>query len=156
MEDLTLELKYARCGYDELDDTLRGLCDAAKAATAGSYSPYSGFSVGAAVLLENGTVITGSNQENVAYPSGLCAERNALFAAGHRYPDIPVAALAVAALSNGQFTEQPVTPCGACRQVLSETARRYGRSVKVVLYGRSGCIVIENGADVLLPFSFDF
>lgn len=151
-----MRLNYAECGYDELDDTMRALCDAAKGAASRSYSPYSGFCVGAAVLLEGGAVVTGSNQENVAYPSGLCAERNALFAAGHLHPDVPVVAMAVAALSKGRFTERPVTPCGACRQVLAETGRRCGRPVKVVMYGSIGCIVIEDGVETLLPFSFDF
>ena len=98
------------------------LVNAAKEATKGSWSPYSGFKVGAALLLDDGTVVTGSNQENAAYPSGLCAERTALFAAGHAHPGKSVTALAIAARNDNGYTAQPITPCGACRQVLNEFA----------------------------------
>ena len=106
---------------DELESEDLKLVNAAKEATAGSWSPYSGFRVGAALRLDDGTVVTGSNQENAAYPSGLCAERTALFTAGHAHPGKAVTALAIAARNDKGYTAQPITPCGACRQVLAET-----------------------------------
>lgn len=156
MERNDLKISYVKCQYDELDDEMRKLADKAREATHASYSPYSGYAVGAAVLLEDGTIVTGCNQENIAYPSGLCAERTALFAAGAAHPGKAVTALAVAAFHEGKFTPEPVTPCGACRQVLSETELRYGRKVRVLLTGADYCIFIEGGAGDLLPFSFSF
>ena len=114
--------------------------------------PYSKFHVGAAALLEDGTIITGSNQENAAYPSGLCAERVALFHAGHQYPDMPVVALAIAAATNGRQVES-ISPCGACRQVLLEAEQRYGKPMKVLLCGTKEVVVAES-AESLLPLCF--
>jgi len=130
------------------------LVNAAKEATAGSWSPYSGFKVGAALLLDDGTVVTGSNQENAAYPSGLCAERTALFAAGHAHPGKAVKALAIAARNDKGYTTQPITPCGACRQVLAETEQRGGTPIRYILYGTQGTMLIEGGTDAILPFCF--
>ena len=110
------------------------------------------FHVGAAALLEDGTIITGSNQENAAYPSGLCAERVALFHAGHQYPDMPVVALAIAAATNGRQVES-ISPCGACRQVLLEAEQRYGKPMKVLLCGTKEVVVAES-AESLLPLCF--
>ena len=121
-------------------------------ATGQSYAPYSKFHVGAAALLEDGTIITGSNQENAAYPSGLCAERVALFHAGHQYPDMPVVALAIAAATNGRQVES-ISPCGACRQVLLEAEQRYGKPMKVLLCGTKEVVVAES-AESLLPLCF--
>ena len=115
-------------------------------------SPYSKFHVGAAALLEDGTIVTGSNQENAAYPSGLCAERVALFHAGHQYPDMPVVALAIAAATNGRQVES-ISPCGACRQVLLEAEQRYGKPMKVLLCGTKEVVVAES-AELLLPLCF--
>ena len=103
-------------------------------------------------LLEDGTIITGSNQENAAYPSGLCAERVALFHAGHQYPDMPVVALAIAAATNGRQVES-ISPCGACRQVLLEAEQRYGKPMKVLLCGTKEVVVAES-AESLLPLCF--
>ena len=130
------------------------LVNAAKEATAGSWSPYSGFKVGAALLLDDGTIVTGSNQENAAYPSGLCAERTALFSAGHLFPGKAVTALAIAARNNDGYTSQPITPCGACRQVLAETEQRGGRPIRFILYGTQGTMIINDGTDAILPFCF--
>ena len=121
-------------------------------ATGQSYAPYSKFHVGAAALLEDGTIVTGSNQENAAYPSGLCAERVALFHAGHQYPDMPVVALAIAAATNGRQVES-ISPCGACRQVLLEAEQRYGKPMKVLLCGTKEVVVAES-AESLLPLCF--
>jgi cytidine deaminase len=109
--------------------------------------------VGAAALLEDGQVITGANQENAAYPSGLCAERTTLFAANANNPHTAVEALAVACYTNGHFTSDPASPCGACRQVMLETESRYGKHMKVLLYGERECYMFESAKD-LLPVCF--
>jgi cytidine deaminase len=119
-----------------------------------AYAPYSKFHVGAAVLLENGQIITGTNQENAAYPSGLCAERVAIFYANSIYPNIPVKAIAVTAFTGGDYTQKPVPPCGSCRQVISETETRFDKPIKIILAGKSKIILIEN-SKVLLPLQFD-
>ena len=152
MKEIRLETKIAVYPLNEVSDEEQPLVRAALKATEHSYAPYSKFHVGAAVLLADGTIVTGSNQENVAYPSGLCAERVALFHAGHQYPDIPVVALAIAAATGGKQVES-ISPCGACRQVLLETEQRYGRPVKVLLCGTKEVMVAESAAS-LLPLCF--
>ena len=134
MKEIKLETKIRIYSLAELPEEESRLMEAAIKATGQSYAPYSKFHVGAAALLEDGTIITGSNQENAAYPSGLCAERVALFHAGHQYPDMPVVALAIAAATNGRQVES-ISPCGACRQVLLEAEQRYGKPMKVLLCG---------------------
>ena len=126
----------------------------AKEATARSYVPYSHFSVGAAALLGDGTVVSGTNQENAAYPSGLCAERTTLFYANSRYPDQPVITLAIAARTEKDFIDNPIPPCGACRQVILETEKRYGQPIRILLYGKECIYEIKSIGD-LLPLSFD-
>lgn len=152
MKEIRLETKIAVYPLNEVSDEEQPLVRAALKATEHSYAPYSKFHVGAAVLLADGTIVTGSNQENAAYPSGLCAERVALFHAGHQYPDIPVVALAIAAATGGKQVES-ISPCGACRQVLLETEQRYGRPVKVLLCGTKEVMVAESTAS-LLPLCF--
>ena len=122
-------------------------------ATDNSYSPYSKFRVGAALRLADGTEIIGANQENAAFPVTLCAERTAIFAAQAQYPAQPIVALAVAARNENGFTEDPVTPCGSCRQVILEIEQRYNQSVKIYLYGTRGVYVINTVRD-LLPLCF--
>ncbi|MBR6141676.1 MAG: cytidine deaminase [Bacteroidaceae bacterium] len=141
------------CEMAELSEEERELVDAAKQATEGSYAPYSKFNVGAAVLLQNGIIVRGANQENAAYPSGLCAERTALFAAGAQHPDQPVVALAIAARKGRRFLPQPISPCGACRQVISGVEERYGVPIRILLYGTEGVLVSE-GISPLLPLRF--
>lgn len=143
------------CSYDELSDADKAVVDAARAATANSYAVYSNFSVGAAVRLGNGTVVSGSNQENAAYPSGLCAERTTLFWANSQYPKEPVEVLAIAARRAQGELEFPITPCGACRQVMLETEKRFGNKMKIILYGTRQCYVIDDGVRALMPLSFD-
>ncbi len=126
----------------------------AEEATRGSYSPYSHFAVGAAVLLENGEIIRGSNQENAAYPVGLCAERVALFYASHTYPGVAVKAIAITAKSEIHSVKDPVKPCGSCRQVMAETEYRSGKKMKIILKGETGKVITFDGTDNLLPFSF--
>ena len=154
MKKLSRTVEWSLLSQQELEGDDLMLVKAAMKATDGSWSPYSGFKVGAALLLDDGTVVTGSNQENAAYPSGLCAERTALFTAGHAYPDKAVTALAIAARNDKGFTAQPITPCGACRQVLAETEQRGHRPIRFILYGTDGTMVIEDGTDTLLPFCF--
>ena len=122
--------------------------------TKNAYSPYSNFSVGAALLLENGEIITGTNQENAAYPSGLCAERVALFYANSRFPNAAVKTLAVVAKTPQSIVEEPVPPCGACRQVMVETEMRFKKPMKIILIGKNSIQIMEN-AKQLLPLSFD-
>lgn len=130
------------------------LVNAALEARAGSYSPYSRFEVGAALRLADGTIVKGANQENAAYPSGLCAERTALFAAGANYPDIPAASLAIVASDHGHLLDEPATPCGACRQVMAETQKRAGSPMSVILIGAKRIWKFDSVDDVL-PFIFD-
>ncbi len=127
----------------------------AKEATYRSYAPYSHFSVGAAALLEDGTIVTGNNQENSAYPSGTCAERTTIFYANSRYPELAVDTLCIAARdTNGNFIPRPIAPCGACRQVLLETEKRYGRPMRLILYGTNASYIIASASN-LLPIQFD-
>ncbi|PKP04469.1 MAG: cytidine deaminase [Bacteroidetes bacterium HGW-Bacteroidetes-6] len=121
-----------------------------------AYAPYSGFHVGASLRLKNGKIVNGSNQENSAYPSGLCAERVALFYAGSQYPDTAIEAMAITARTPGKKLKMIVKPCGACRQVMAETAMRQKSPFRIILIGEDGNgLVFESIAD-LLPFSFEF
>jgi cytidine deaminase len=129
------------------------VCHAQRAAAA-AYAPYSRFQVGAAVLLDTGEVISANNQENAAYPSGMCAERIALFYAGSKRPGAAVKAIAIAAQSNGQPSPRPVYPCGACRQVMLECEKRGKRPVRVIMYGEKCTEVAHSIADIL-PLSFE-
>lgn len=130
------------------------LVDKAIEATDRAYAAYSHFKVGAALLLANGEVILGCNQENAAYPVTICAERSALFSAGAQYPDQPVVAIAIAARDeSGQLLNEPITPCGSCRQAMIETERRYNRKVKIMLYGTERIYIID-GIGQLMPLSF--
>lgn len=131
------------------------LIDAAKKAVFNAYAPYSKFQVGAAVLLENGEIITGSNQENAAYPSGTCAERVALFYANSQYPDQAVTAIAIAAYTHGKYVHAPITPCGSCRQVMLEIELRHQKPMAIYLYGESDIFLIDS-VKSLLPFHFSF
>ncbi len=120
----------------------------------GSYAPYSEFHVGAAVLLGNGKIIKGSNQENAAYPSGLCAERVALFYANAEYPNIPVVALAITGKADHFVTNSPITPCGSCRQVIAEIEKKQRSEIKVIMKGEKGVTQIVEGIKYLLPLVF--
>ncbi len=128
------------------------LLDAARKAMATAYAPFSGFSVGAAVLLEDGMVVCGSNQENSSFPQGLCAERVALFAAGAQFPHTPVQAIAVIA---SEMDESWISPCGGCRQVMVETEKRYGKAVSIILTNSLGQIAVVKPVSQLLPWCFD-
>ena len=120
-----------------------------------AYAPYSKFSVGAALLLENGAIVLGSNQENAAYPSGLCAERVAVFKAGSDYPDVKIVKLAITASSTITKVNKPVGPCGACRQSLSEYEIKQQQPFEILFMGEVGEIIKTDSLAALLPFSFD-
>lgn len=154
MKTLDIKIDVQIYDYDELSMADRELVDAARQATYRSYAPYSHFSVGAAARLGNGLIITGSNQENAAYPSGLCAERTTLFYANSQYPDQPVETLAIAARNErGEFLEQPIPPCGACRQVMLETESRFKQPMRILLIGTQGIYELKQ-VGLLLPLSF--
>jgi len=130
------------------------LIDAALKAARNAYAPYSGFHVGAALLLANGELLTGNNQENAAYPDGLCAERVAMYYANANYPDTGIEILAVAAMLDGEFLDVPVYPCGSCRQALLESENRFKKPIRILMYGKNR-IHIAGSARDLLPLSFD-
>jgi cytidine deaminase len=152
MKEIILETKITAYSVATLPDEFKELVQSALSAACDAYAPYSKFHVGAAVWLDNGVIVTGNNQENAAYPSGLCAERVALFYAGAKYPDVAVRAIAIAARTEGKQADM-ITPCGACRQVLLETENRYGRPVKVLLCGSTQVYMVPDAAS-LLPLSF--
>lgn len=154
MKEVELKTVIQECQMDELSAEDRQLVEQAIEATRRSYAPYSHFHVGAAVRLENGEIVIGCNQENAAYPSGLCAERTALFAAGALYPNVPVKVLAVAARgTDGEMTEEPTGPCGSCRQVIIESETRAKHPIRILLYGRR-CVYIIDGIRQLMPLTF--
>jgi cytidine deaminase len=138
---------------DELPVVYAGLLTEARRMAGQAYAPYSGFCVGAAVLLENNVIVTGNNQENAAYPSGLCAERTALFYANANYPDIPVEAIAISAKNQDGIIKESVKPCGGCRQVMLETETRFNKQIKIILEGEHSILLLD-GVDTLLPLSF--
>lgn len=154
MDSKEIVCKVDVLSWNELTKEEQSLVEQAKEATLGSYSPYSKFAVGAALLLANGMVVKGSNQENVSYPCGLCAERTALFYANATYPDQPVVMLAIAAQNSEGFLASPITPCGACRQALLETENRFGVKMRVILYGTERIYRVESIAS-LLPLQFE-
>ena len=153
MNELKITAKIQVCTYDELKISEKNLIDKAKDAVKQSYSPYSHFQVGAAVLLNSGDIIQGSNQENAAFPSGLCAERTALFYANSQFPQNAVEIIAIAAFSNNNFTEEPITPCGACRQVMIEAQNRFKHPIRLLLYGKKKIFIIDD-ITAILPLSF--
>ena len=132
----------------------QALLQKADEATSTSYAPYSNFNVGVALLMENGEVVSGSNQENSASPSGLCAERVAMFYANAHYPNVPIVAIAVSSSINGILNSKSIYPCGSCRQSLLENEQRFKNSIKVIMGSTKGIKVVNSIKD-LLPFSFD-
>ena len=151
------EIKIAYTEYASLDELSahdRILAEAAIEAVATSYAPYSNFNVGAAVRFNDGEIVKGSNQENAAYPSGICAERTALFYASASRPGDPMNALAIAAAQNGELLKDPVTPCGACRQVMIQYQLKSGNPMEIILIGANRIWKFAN-VESLLPFVFD-
>ena len=137
----------------ELEAQDRELCEAAAKALAGSYAPYSNFNVGAAVRLDDGSIVTGANQENSAYPSGLCAERTAMFAAHSNHPDVPMRSIAIVGAQNGLINKEITAPCGACRQVMAEYQKLSGGKMSVIFYGDEKILKFSQ-VDDILPFIF--
>ena len=138
----------------DLTDDERTLVEMAIEATSRSYAPYSHFHVGAALQLKNGKRFIGCNQENAAFPAGICAERAAIFAAGAQYPDQPIVMLAITARGkDGELIDEPASPCGTCRQVIIETETRFQQPVRILLYGRKR-VYIMDGIKELMPLSF--
>ncbi|MFO7722574.1 MAG: cytidine deaminase [Bacteroidales bacterium] len=155
MKKHTIETGYDLYAPGEiLPDWAAPLVKAAADASLKAYAPYSGFRVGAAVLLEDGTVVIGNNQENAAYPSGLCAERVALFSAHACYPEQKVKALAVFSGGKQGVSTNPPMPCGACRQVMAETEAIFGLPFPVVSASADGTTIVFPSAEALLPFAF--
>ncbi len=150
--EITIAYQEAR-HLDELPEVYAGLVREARRMALQAYAPYSGFWVGAALLLDDGTCVTGNNQENAASPSGLCAERTALFYAGANYPGTPVRAIAITARNAAGPLRMPVNPCGSCLQVMLETEERSKRPLKVILDGQDSILLID-GVESLLPFNF--
>jgi len=139
----------------ELNDDDKFLLNEAEKASHLAYSPYSHFSVGAAIHLVNGVIVVGNNQENAAYPSGLCAERVAMFAASSQFPGIPFRAIAVTAKSENFLVDFPVSPCGSCRQVMAEYENLSKEPIRVILKGETGKIIVFEKSMDLLPFDFN-
>ncbi|MBX7050593.1 MAG: cytidine deaminase [Flavobacteriales bacterium] len=139
---------------EELALTEQKLLEAATEAMRDAYAPYSRFKVGAAILLENGVVIKGNNQENAAYPSGLCAERVAIYACGANYPGIRIISIAITAGSLDFASDHPIAPCGACRQTMLEYELNQESPIAVIMRGRSGKIYRCEGIKQLLPIFF--
>ncbi|MDC3305991.1 cytidine deaminase [Flavobacteriales bacterium] len=154
MQEKKIELSFITAHISELSEQEQQLVANAKSALKTAYAPYSGFLVGASVLLENGEIINGSNQENVAYPSGLCAERVALFYAGAKHPDVKVKTIAVSVLSKNFEVTDVISPCGACRQVMAEYEEKQEEAIKVILHSPNDDVLIANRVEDLLPFMF--
>ena len=138
---------------EELDDKDRQLVETSIEDTNNSYAPYSRFHVGAAVRLDNGVIIPGCNQENAAFGVTICAERTALFAAGAQYPKAKVEAIAITARNADGLLDEPVSPCGTCRQAMVETEKRSGKKLRILLNGKNSVYIIE-GIGALLPLTF--
>lgn len=154
MKDLQLKPIIKECQLDELTTEEQTLVKMSITATERSYAKYSRFHVGAAIQLANGVQMMGCNQENAAFPAGICAERSAIFAAGAQYPDVPVTTIAIAARdTTGQLTKDPVSPCGTCRQVMIETETRFHHPLRIILYGEHRLFVMD-GIKNLMPLSF--
>jgi cytidine deaminase len=138
----------------DLPEKDQELVDAAFKSAQKAYAPYSGFTVGAALRLKNNMIITGNNQENAAYPSGLCAERVAMFYAASQYPDQVIETIAVVARADGTDLLEPATPCGSCRQVMAEYEQLHKHSMRVIMATKSGKTILVEGMGNLLPLAF--
>ena len=140
---------------EELPNNIKILMEEAIVARNNAYAPYSRFKVGAALVLENDEIIIGSNQENAAYPSGLCAERVAIYQAGSKYPGRLIKTMAITAASETNKTEKPIPPCGACRQAIAEYEFKQQQPIEIYFMGETGEIYLSESLSNLLPFSFD-
>ena len=141
--------------FEDLSKDVQSLMERAKEARLKSYSPYSNFSVGAALLMDNGEIITGSNQENASYPSGLCAERTAIFYAGAQFPTSKIIRMAIIAGSNRNVTSAPIPPCGACRQSIAEYEVKQEFPIEIYFMGETGKVIKSDSLANLLPLMFE-
>lgn len=140
---------------EELPKDIISLMQKAFEARDKAYAPYSNFNVGTAILLDNGEIITGNNQENASYPSGLCAERTAIYFAGSQYPDAKILKMAISATSKNKPTLTPIPPCGACRQAISEYEIKQKTPIEIYFMGETGNVAKSNSLSNLLPMVFD-
>lgn len=154
-ESIKAVIKLLKYEFDELESNVKNLVNESIKATESAYAPYSKFKVGAAALLENGKIVIGSNQENAAYPSGLCAERVALFSCGANYKDQKITHLSVYVESFENPSEIPM-PCGGCRQVINQSEFRQDSAIKILLVTKNKDIYIAENSEQLLPFPFRF
>ena len=155
MNKIDFTISYQEyASMDELNPEDRALLGHSRKAIKSAYAPYSTYHVGAAVLLENGEIVTGNNQENVAYPSGICAERVALFYASSQFPEVSIKAIAISAKAKHFNVKSPVTPCGSCRQVMAETENRFHNEMRLIMHGENGTIIIVEGVKNILPLMF--
>jgi cytidine deaminase len=155
METRTIPFLYEEYeSPEELQPQDRELLEQAKAALNNAYAPYSQYHVGAAVLLGNGKVVTGNNQENMAFPSGLCAERVAIYAASSQFPGTPIKTIAISARSEKFPVTDPVPPCGSCRQAMIEYEMFQKQNIRLILQGESGKVLVIGSVESLLPLSF--
>ncbi|MCF6295409.1 MAG: cytidine deaminase [Flavobacteriaceae bacterium] len=156
MKEVKIEsILYVFNTIEEVPDIIQSLMKQASSARDKAYAPYSKFSVGAALLLENGEIITGSNQENASYPSGLCAERTAIYYAGAKYPNTKILKMAITAGSQTKSTNSPIPPCGACRQAIAEYEVNQETPIEIYFMGETGKVVKSNSLANLLPLVFD-
>jgi cytidine deaminase len=154
-QEVVMSFRYSEFDTsEELENGDAELVAAARRAALSAYAPYSGFRVGAAARLESGIIVCGANVENAAFPSGICAERSAVSNAVSNHRNDMIVAIAVSAMTGGNETDEPVTPCGNCRQVIAEEELRNGNKVRVILSGKSKIFVIESIGD-LLPLHFN-
>jgi cytidine deaminase len=155
MKHKTIEISFTEYStINELSEVDAGLIIRAREAAKNAWAPYSGFHVGAAVLLDSGKIVAGNNQENAAYPSGQCAERVALFAANANYPRDRVVAVAISAYNKRGMVSMPVSPCGSCRQAILEAEERFGVPIRIILDGSNYIYMVESIKN-LLPLSFN-
>lgn len=156
MEELKIESTlFVYNNLNELPKDDIELMNKAQEARGKAYAPYSMFNVGAAILLANGEIITGSNQENASYPSGLCAERTAIYYAGAQYPNVKILKMAIIAGSLKEITDKPIPPCGACRQTIAEYEIKQEESIEIFFMGETGKVMKSNSLSNLLPLVFD-
>lgn len=156
MKAIKIETQFKEYeSINELNSELKNLMERAVEIRKKAYAPYSQFKVGAAILLEDGTIVLGSNQENAAYPSGLCAERTAIFYAGANYSEKKIIAVAISACSDLKITNTPIAPCGSCRQSMFEYETKQKQSIKVLCMGAEGVVIESHSVNNLLPFNFD-
>lgn len=155
MKELKIESTvYVFESIKDLPKNIQSLMLEATMARDKAYAPYSNFKVGAAILLDNNEVVTGSNQENASYPSGLCAERTAVYYAGAKFPDAKMNTIAITAASQRKKTDKPIPPCGACRQAISEYEVKQKSPIEIYFMGEEGEVVKSNSLANLLPFVF--